>query len=72
MFRIAYYTKLIVSFEFNVYGSLYKSILFEQSDFEEWARENTDSKGRVVISTVEDIEKVLDIAKQFILTKSLI
>ncbi|MEK5507360.1 AIPR family protein [Paenibacillus sp. SEL3] len=72
LFRIAYYTKLIVSFEFNVYGSLYKSILFEQSDFEEWARENTDSKGRVVISTVEDIEKVLDIAKQFILTKSLI
>jgi len=66
LFRIAYYTKLIVSFEFNVYGSLYKSILFDQPGFKEWAENNIDSKGRIVINSKENIEKVMYIAQQFI------
>ncbi|MGW9019476.1 AIPR family protein, partial [Priestia megaterium] len=44
LFRIAYYTKLIVSFEFNAFASNYTSVLYEQEGFNDWAKENMDSK----------------------------
>jgi hypothetical protein len=59
LFRIAYYTKLIVSFEFSAFGSLYKSMLYTNQGFAEWAEQNTDSKNRVVINSEADIEKLL-------------
>lgn len=59
LFRIAFYTKLIVSFEFNVYGSNYKSILYNNEKFLEWAKYNTDSKNRIVVDSYEKLEKVM-------------
>lgn len=65
LLRVAYYTKLIVSFEFNVYGSKYKSKLYEQADFKIWSDRNTDDKNRIVIETEEDLNKILEL-KEFL------
>ncbi|MGN7414610.1 AIPR family protein [Paenibacillus sp. SAF-068] len=66
LFRIAYYTKLIVSFEFNVYGTLYKSKLFKYPEFTEWAENNIDNKGRIIINNEEALNKILYIAQKYV------
>jgi len=65
LFRIAFYTKMIVSFQFNVYGTNYKSILYDNEEFAKWAKQNTDSKNRIVIENRDDLARVLSV-KQFI------
>jgi len=63
LFRIAYYTKLIVSFEFNAFDSKYTSTLYNEEGFSEWAKENTDDKNRIVVNNREDLKKVLEVQK---------
>lgn len=56
LFRMAYYTKFIVSFEF--YASKYKSYLFDNVEFRQWAEEHLDDKGRIYLDTQEDVENL--------------
>lgn len=61
LFRIAYYTKLIVSFEFRSYGALYKSVFYKDPQFKKWAEENLDEKNRIVLNDKLDIEKLVQL-----------
>ncbi|OMI27435.1 hypothetical protein BTA31_11250 [Bacillus haynesii] len=65
IFRIAYYTKLIISLEFNVYGSKYQSILMENKEFADWAEKITDDKHRIIIDNMEKVEQFMKI-KEYI------
>lgn len=59
LFRMAYYTNFIVSFEF--YGLKYRSYLYDNPDFTTWAEENLDEKGRVYLNSSEEVKKLKDI-----------
>jgi hypothetical protein len=63
--RLAYYTKLIISFEHNNYGNTYKSILFEKTEFQNWASINLDESMKIVVDNEKAINKVLELSKFF-------
>lgn len=63
--RLAYYTKLIISFEHHNYGNNYKSILFQKHDFEKWALENLDENMKIVVDNEEALHKILELTKFF-------
>jgi len=65
IFRIAYHTKMIIYFEHNNYGTIYKSVLFTDPIFTTWAEENLDEKHRIVLNQQSDIERIKSV-KQFI------
>lgn len=59
LFRMAYYTNFIVSFEF--YGLKYRSYLYDNPNFTKWAKENLDEKGRLYLNSSEEVRKLKDI-----------
>ena len=63
--RLAYYTKLILSFEHNNYGNSYKSILFQNEDFKNWASKNLDENMKIIIDNEEAVSKILELEKFF-------
>ncbi|MCY0090507.1 MULTISPECIES: AIPR family protein [Bacillus amyloliquefaciens group] len=65
IFRLAYYTKLIISLEFNVYGSKYRSTLMDNENFVKWAQNMVDDKQRIIIDSMEKVEQFMKI-KDFI------
>ncbi|MFS3941673.1 AIPR family protein [Bacillus subtilis] len=61
IFRLAYYTKLIISLEFNVYGSKYRSTLMDNENFVKWAQNMVDDKQRIIIDSMEKVEQFMQI-----------
>jgi len=63
IFRIAYYTKLIISLEFNVYGSKYRSTLMDNEDFLKWTQDMADDKQRIIIDSKDKVEQFMEIKR---------
>ncbi|MGF9600295.1 AIPR family protein [Bacillus subtilis] len=61
--RIAYHTKLIVSFEF--YGNKYKSELYKKDEFIQWLQQNLNGESRINVEREQDLE-ILKELKRFL------
>lgn len=65
IFRMAYYTKMIISFEFNSFDK-YQSILLENEDIKEIINNNTDSKNRIIIDSDSNLKKAIELFNQIL------
>lgn len=58
IFRMAYYTKMIISFKFNSFDR-YQSILLNKKESKNLIEDSTDSKYRIIINSKDDLERAI-------------
>lgn len=57
--RLKYNSRnLIIEFNFSSYGRDYKSLLYNNDRFIDWIRKNGDEKHRLILISVEDLQKM--------------
>ncbi|WP_378954389.1 AIPR family protein [Pelosinus sp. sgz500959] len=62
MFRLQYYTTLIIRFNHNSYGTTYRSLLYDYPEFDAWLSSNGYTDGKIII----DDDKSLNAAKELL------
>lgn len=60
IFRMAYYTKMIISFEVSIFEK-YQSVLLDRPELKELIENNTDNKNRIIIDSNQNLEKAVNL-----------
>lgn len=72
MFRLQYYTNLVIQFNHNSYGTAYRSVLYDYPEFETYLNSKEYTDGKVIIADEHSLnaaKELLNLGNQLLLTQ---